>query len=862
MQTRTHLFFLVSVLAATLAALGCKDTTTPATNTGTDATAVGEVSGDVPAVTDTAVGADVPPAATGSLQVTVLSTMGEPIANADVSAGTVTARTDKGGVAVLEKLPLGSVVVTARKDGAVPVHQRFDVVAEERLEGDLSLPPVASVQIAPTPSPGPANVGGLELTPAGFVGADGKAFTGTVELRVVPIDDGNAQAAPPAELAELGGLAMARFAISAFAAGTENALQPEGPLVVRQKLTLTPEMEAAIAKGDTSLTFRRFDAATGTWVEAGSVSYAGGVLTTTLTHLSWFAVASATLGKPVGTGCLTISLTKAGAPFGTGVWVKATYPPPLQPLTQYLIGKVKPWGTACATFPALQATTMTVLFGTQQHPIAAPPLVIAGTPAPSCANPSTCANLGTVELGAPAKHACVATPQICNDQNACTTDTCDATTGCKHVVATGTCDDGNACTQGDTCTTSAPTAANPTGAVCKPGQPKPCADDGIACTVEGCDTLTGGCVTQNNCPTPPCVNATVTIADGFAKEPKLESVAAGPSVSVNDTFDGAALDATRWLSLAENGGATIGLEGGAFVVRDVLPKGTGSASAQYDLAAGQLGLGELNGSDDRATFKGSLDATVTFGFGVAADILTCQLSAQVYSPTTAKGLHALVETQALSGATFSLNEAGGTPKGVKLGTSNTLALTYDPTGGKIVVTLTGEGGSTTTLEATEPKVADYVFTLSGACESTDATTKAVMLRIDEIKTNLSFARPAHWRLTGSALNVDGTAYTATQGGPGNPGFAFVTADGAAREFGPGGGAVAFAGTEPTVLGAAVTMTLQGQTYSRTAFTPKSEAELKAFVEASGATVTKMTTFTAFTQQPSGAYLFAIPAKCP
>jgi hypothetical protein len=39
----------------------------------------------------------------------------------------------------------------------------------------------------------------------------------------------------------------------------------------------------------------------------------------------------------------------------------------------------------------------------------------------------------------------------CNDGEVCTTDTCEAFTGCKHAPKAGFCDDGNGCTNGDFC---------------------------------------------------------------------------------------------------------------------------------------------------------------------------------------------------------------------------------------------------------------------------------------------------------------------------------------------------------------------------------------------------------------------------
>jgi hypothetical protein len=81
----------------------------------------------------------------------------------------------------------------------------------------------------------------------------------------------------------------------------------------------------------------------------------------------------------------------------------------------------------------------------------------------------------------------------CDDSNDCTTDSCDATTGCGNVaVGDGTtCDDSDACTTGESCQTGA--CGNSTAVDC---------DDSNDCTADSCDTATG------------CANTEVT--DGTA----------------------------------------------------------------------------------------------------------------------------------------------------------------------------------------------------------------------------------------------------------------------------------------------------------------------------------------------------------
>jgi len=86
---------------------------------------------------------------------------------------------------------------------------------------------------------------------------------------------------------------------------------------------------------------------------------------------------------------------------------------------------------------------------------------------------------------------CIGTPKQCEDGNVCTTDSCDPADGeCKAVFNSNPCNDGQACTLSDTCV----------GGVCT-GSPKPCGDNNV-CTDDGCDPTTGNCTHTFN--TKPC----------------------------------------------------------------------------------------------------------------------------------------------------------------------------------------------------------------------------------------------------------------------------------------------------------------------------------------------------------------------
>ncbi|MSQ83303.1 MAG: hypothetical protein EXR77_10505 [Myxococcales bacterium] len=73
---------------------------------------------------------------------------------------------------------------------------------------------------------------------------------------------------------------------------------------------------------------------------------------------------------------------------------------------------------------------------------------------------------------------------VCTDNNPCTTDGCDPKTAqCVFAANAAACDDGNPCTAGDSCAAGA----------CKPGAAKVC-NDNVACTLDSCSPKTGACV--------------------------------------------------------------------------------------------------------------------------------------------------------------------------------------------------------------------------------------------------------------------------------------------------------------------------------------------------------------------------------
>ncbi|MGB0716408.1 MAG: hypothetical protein ACPGXK_11045, partial [Phycisphaerae bacterium] len=73
----------------------------------------------------------------------------------------------------------------------------------------------------------------------------------------------------------------------------------------------------------------------------------------------------------------------------------------------------------------------------------------------------------------------------CNDDNPCTTDSCDPQQGCLNIDNNDDCDDGDACTTGDSCVLGQ----------CEPGNAISC-DDANPCTADSCDP-NSGCINED-----------------------------------------------------------------------------------------------------------------------------------------------------------------------------------------------------------------------------------------------------------------------------------------------------------------------------------------------------------------------------
>ena len=96
---------------------------------------------------------------------------------------------------------------------------------------------------------------------------------------------------------------------------------------------------------------------------------------------------------------------------------------------------------------------------------------------------------------------CGHAPVNCDDGNSCTTDLCQQATGCLNVPAAGpcptTCDDGNPCTSADTCTDGQCRGSAVAGCCAADAN----CDDGNPCTADTC--AGGACLNElRNCAVP------------------------------------------------------------------------------------------------------------------------------------------------------------------------------------------------------------------------------------------------------------------------------------------------------------------------------------------------------------------------
>lgn len=163
-----------------------------------------------------------------------------------------------------------------------------------------------------------------------------------------------------------------------------------------------------------------------------------------------------------------------------------------------------PSATACHYFACVPASGQCILFPE------------TGT---ACDDGSACTVVDVCLDG-----LCVGKPIGCDDNNVCTDDACDPTSGCTNTNNTAPCNDENACSTNDTCL----------GGNCQAGTPLQC-DDGKLCNgSETCNPETG---CEPGSPIPSCCSADVDCEDGSACTTNVCDVATGKCASTPVTCD-------------------------------------------------------------------------------------------------------------------------------------------------------------------------------------------------------------------------------------------------------------------------------------------------------------------------------------
>jgi uncharacterized repeat protein (TIGR01451 family) len=146
----------------------------------------------------------------------------------------------------------------------------------------------------------------------------------------------------------------------------------------------------------------------------------------------------------------------------------------------------------------------------------------------------------------------------CDDNEGCTDDSCDPSSGCVYTNNTAACDDGNGCTTGDicgggTCLGGAPVVCTPLdqchdAGVCDPGSgtcSNPAKPDGTVCD-DGNPTTTGDVCTAGICGGSSCPDAPDPKTKGWYKSlcnnshsgDSLTDADAACVASITDTFSG------------------------------------------------------------------------------------------------------------------------------------------------------------------------------------------------------------------------------------------------------------------------------------------------------------------------------------
>ncbi|MSQ84262.1 MAG: hypothetical protein EXR77_15495 [Myxococcales bacterium] len=212
------------------------------------------------------------------------------------------------------------------------------------------------------------------------------------------------------------------------------------------------------------------------------------------------------------------------------------------------------------------------------------------------ANGATCSDgdLCTVKDVCAASSCKGGVPVVCGDGNPCTDDNCGVTTGnCAFVNNTLNCSDGDACTVGDLCAAS----------LCKAGATKPC-DDNNPCTTDSCNPASGTCASAANSASCSDGNACTTgdQCSASACKPGTYKNCDDSNVCTTDSCDpklGVCLNSANTLACSDNNACTVndGCGGAACLpgAGKVCSDGDACTTDNCDKATGACGFGPIVG---------------------------------------------------------------------------------------------------------------------------------------------------------------------------------------------------------------------------------------------------------------------------
>ena len=200
-----------------------------------------------------------------------------------------------------------------------------------------------------------------------------------------------------------------------------------------------------------------------------------------------------------------------------------------------------------------------------------------------------------------ANAVCTGAKTDCDDKNFCTVDSCDASTGScinKPGNKGDKCDDNSKCTAADVCADSG-------GTLTCVGVAKSC-DDGNACTDDSCDATTGNCTKKNN--TAGCEDGNKCTVGDTCTAGACKTGAGLVVDTLAGSTDGYADGKGTAAKLSINYGLTAAADGAIYVadtnnhrIRRVATDGTTTTFA----GEGKAGL--LNGTGTKAWFNRPFD---------------------------------------------------------------------------------------------------------------------------------------------------------------------------------------------------------------------------------------------------------------